>query len=267
MITVSVDDQINVAEEIAGIMKKLDADGIHEAFSDIQKALATVKLRQPDIAWLDIEMPGMSGLEMAMEIKKVSPATNIIFVTGHEKFAYQSFQLHASGFILKPATEEALKREIDNLRMPVQKRLTGVCRVQCFGNFEVFDKEDQAINFKRSRSKEVLAYLVDRRGAMCTSGEICGILFEDREDGNALKKQLRVFMSSLRDDLKKHGADEILVKGWNAYGVDCSLFDCDYYDYLKGESYAVNSFLGEYMLQYPWADMTLGELLEKPESF
>jgi len=266
MITISVDDQINVAEEIVRIMKEIDPDGIHESFSDVKKALSTIKLRQPDVAWLDIEMPGMSGLEMAMEVKKASPATNIIFVTGHEKFAYQSFQLHASGFILKPATKEALARELQNLRTPVQKRMTGLIRIQCFGNFEVFDKDDQPINFKRSRSKEVLAYMVDRRGAMCTSGELCGILFEDREDANALKKQLRVFMSSLRDDLKKHNAESALVKGWNAYGIDCSAVDCDYYDYLKGESYAVNSFLGEYMLQYPWADMTLGELLEKPDA-
>ncbi len=266
MITISVDDQVNVAEEIVRIMKEIDPDGIHESFSDVKNALSTIKLRQPDVAWLDIEMPGMSGLEMAMEVKKASPATNIIFVTGHEEFAYQSFQLHASGFILKPATKEALTRELQNLRTPVQKRMTGLIRIQCFGNFEVFDKDDQPINFKRSRSKEVLAYMVDRRGAMCTSGELCGILFEDREDANALKKQLRVFMSSLRDDLKKHNAESALVKGWNAYGIDCSTVDCDYYDYLKGESYAVNSFLGEYMLQYPWADMTLGELLEKPDA-
>ncbi len=74
-------------------------------------------------------------------------------------------------------------------------------------------------------------------------------------------------MSSLRDDLKKHGAEDILVKGWNAYGVDCKLVDCDYFDYVKGDSYAVNSFLGEYMLQYSWAEMTLGELLMRPESY
>ncbi|SEF79576.1 Response regulator receiver domain-containing protein [Eubacterium ruminantium] len=267
MLTISCDDQVNVAEEIARMMGEIDPAGKHVAFGNAPDALKYTKENLPDVAWLDIEMPGMSGLEFAMEIKKISPKTNIIFVTGHEKFAYQSMQLHASGFILKPATIEALRRELDNLRVPVKKRSTGLLRVQCFGNFEVFDKNDQAVNFKRSRSKELLAYMVDRRGAMCSAGELCGILFEDREEDSALKKQLRVFMSSLRDDLSKLGAGNILVKGWNAYGVDCSLMDCDYYDYLKGDSYAINSFLGEYMLQYSWAEMTLGELLMKPESF
>ena len=63
------------------------------------------------------------------------------------------------------------------------------------------------------------------------------------------------------------GAESVLVKGWNAYGVDCSLIDCDYLDYLKGDSTAVNSFIGEYMIQYSWAEMTLGELISKPGSF
>ena len=267
MITISVDDQKNVSDEIVKIMGEIDPSGSHNAFMDPKKALSVIKDNQPDVAWLDIEMPGMSGLELAMEVKKASPKTNIIFVTGYEKFAYDSFQLHPSGFILKPVTREAMERELSNLRNPVKREGNGIIRVQCFGNFEVFDKEGKPVTFKRSRSKELLAYMIDRRGAMCSAGELCGILFEDRDDVNALKKQLRVFMSSLRDDLKKCNAENILVKGWNAYGVDCKLVDCDYFDYVKGDSYAVNSFLGEYMLQYSWAEMTLGELLMKPESY
>ncbi len=265
MVTISVDDQFNVAKEIADMMYEIDPAGEHVPFSDTDEALEYVKEENPDVAWLDIEMPGISGLELSMEIKKASPMTNIIFVTGHEKFAYQSFQLHASGFILKPATIDALKRELENLRNPVEVKRTGILRVQCFGNFEVFDKDDHPVKFKRSRSKEILAYLIDRRGALCSVGELCGVLFEDREEDRALKKQLRVFLSSLKDDLAKIGAADVLVKGWNAYGVDCSLINCDYLNYLKGDNQAVNSFLGEYMIQYTWAEMTLGELIMKPE--
>ena len=268
MITVSVDDQINVAEEIAKMMGEIDPNGTHKPFSDVDAALEFVEENTPDIAWLDIEMPGISGLELSVKIKKLSPKTNIVFVTGHEKFAYQSFQLHASGFILKPATKDALQREIDNLRDPVvnDRKEGGLLRVQCFGNFEVFDQNDHPVKFKRSRSKEILAYMVDRRGALCSVSELCGVLFEDRDQDHALKKQLRVFLSSLKSDLADAGAGKVLVKGWNAYGVDCSMIDCDYLNFLKGDSYAVNSFMGEYMIQYSWAEMTLGELIMKPDS-
>lgn len=263
MITFSIDDQKNVAEEIAKIMSEIDPSGTHKAFTKIEDALQFVEETKPDVAWLDIEMPEMSGLELSMKVKKRSPKTNIVFVTGHEKFTYQAFQLHASGFVLKPATKEALQRELDNLRTPIEQERNGLIRVQCFGNFEVFDNEDRPIKFKRSKSKELFAYMVDRRGALCSIGELCGVLFEDRDEDRALKKQLRVFLSSLRDDLQKVGAANVFVKGWNAYGIDCSLIDCDYLNYLKGDSYAINSFMGEYMIQYSWAEMTLGELIMK----
>lgn len=121
MITFSVDDQPNVSDEIVKIMKEIDPSGSHSAFMDPKKALKFVKDNQPDVAWLDIEMPGISGLQLAMEIKKISGKTNIVFVTGYEKFAYDSFQLHASGFILKPVTKEAIERELSNLRNPVKR--------------------------------------------------------------------------------------------------------------------------------------------------
>ncbi len=267
MITMSVDDQVNVAEEITRMMGEIDPNGTHKSFGTVSEALEFVEAAKPDVAWLDIEMPEMSGLELSMEIKKLSPKTNIVFVTGHEKFMYDAFKQHASGFVLKPAQKDDLERELENLRNPIERERNGLVRVQCFGNFEVFDKDDHPIKFKRSKSKELLAYMIDRRGALCSIGELCGVLFEDRDEDRALKKQLRVFLSSLRDDLSKVGAANVFVKGWNAYGVDCSLIDCDYLNYLKGDMSAVNSFLGEYMLQYSWAEMTLGELIMKPDAF
>jgi hypothetical protein len=99
---------------------------------------------------------------------------------------------------------------------------------------------------------------------MCSVGELSGLLFEERDDDSGAKKQLRVFLSGLREDLAKVGTEKVLLKGWNAYGVDCSLLDCDYLDYLKGDSVAVNSFMGEYMIQYSWPEMTRGELILKP---
>lgn len=263
MITIAVDDQESTAREIVKMMTEIDPKGTHSAFSDYRSALKYCQDNKPDVAWLDIEMPGMSGLELSMEVKKLSPRTNIIFVTGHERFAYQSFQLHASGFILKPAKREDLERELSNLRNPVEREKTGLIRVQCFGNFEVFDKKGQPVRFKRSKDKELLAAMIDRRGAMCSVGELSSMIFEDRDDNSKIKKQMHVYISSLKDDLKQVGAESVLVKGWNAYGVDCSLIDCDYLDYLKGDSIAVNSFMGEYMIQYSWAEMTLGELITR----
>lgn len=103
-------------------------------------ALEAVKIagrRKIDIAFLDIEMPGMDGLELAEKIKKRNPETNIVFVTAYEEYALRAFGIFASGYLMKPLRREDVEKAIHNLRYPQADREKGL-RVQCFGNFEVF---------------------------------------------------------------------------------------------------------------------------------
>ena len=267
MITLAIDDISSVAQQIRGIMLEIDPDGVHYAASEpveIQKFALEVK---PDLIWLDIEMPDVNGLNAASEIKTLLPDTNIVFVTGYPEYAIEAFGMHASGYILKPVTQKKLLDEIENLRKPVgsDSKGTELLRVQCFGNFEVFGPNG-VVRFRRSLSKEALAYLVDRRGACCTIGEICSVLWEDRTTDKGLKSQCRVIMGSLKKDLESAGAGDVIVKNWNTWGIDASKVSCDYYDFLKGKTGAVNSFRGEYMMQYSWAEMTVGRLFDITEA-
>lgn len=263
MVSLAVDDSLSAARAIRDIMSEIDPDGTHLAGDDPYAMLSAVEDKKPDIVWLEIEMPGMTGLEMAAKIKQCSPYTNIVFVTGHPKYAVDAFGMHVSGFVLKPASKERLKEEIENLRNPFRER-GNVLRVQCFGNFEVFAPNGR-VKFARSLSKEAFAYLIDRRGAGCTVGEICSVLWEDRQADKKLKSQCRVVLGSLKKDLELAGASDVLVKNWNTWGVDTSKLSCDYYDFLKRDSDAINSFRGEYMAQYSWAEMTIGSLIEITE--
>lgn len=261
MVTIAVDDSITLAQQIRESMYSIDPGGSHYAIGTAEEALRTVSELKPDVVWLEIEMPGMNGLEIAAEIKGISPESNIVFVTGHPEYAVDAFAMHVSGFMLKPVTEERLRDEIDNLRRPVAKEDNSLLKVQCFGNFEVFGKNG-IVKFTRSLGKEAFAYLVDRRGAGCTVGEICSVLWEDRQTDKNLKSQCRVIMASLKKDLTEIGAGEVLVKNWNIWGVDTSRVKCDYYDFLKLKNEPVNSFRGEYMAQYSWAEMTAGRLFD-----
>ena len=267
MITLAVDDILSIAKQIRDLMKEIDPEGSHYAESDptgIQK-LAVEK--RPDLIWLDIEMPGYNGLELAAEIKTILPDTNIVFVTGYSKYAVDAFGMHASGYVMKPVTKERLLDEIANLRVPPKDESADetLLRVQCFGNFEVFGHEG-IVKFGRSLSKEAFAYLIDRRGAGCTVAEICSILWEDRTADKGLKSQCRVIMGALKKDLERVGAGKVIVKNWNTWGIDTSKVECDYYNFLKGDSGAVNLFRGEYMSQYSWAEMTVGRLFDITES-
>ncbi len=265
MNTLAVDDRLSSAQKVAKLMEGIDPEGCHLAGADPAQLISSVEDNKPDIVWLDIEMPGMNGLEMAAIIKQVSPDSNIVFVTGYPEYALDAFGMHVSGFVTKPATKEKLIDEIDNLRRPLQTMQRSAVRVQCFGNFEVFVNES-IMKFTRSLSKEAMAYLVDRRGAGCTVSEICSVLWEDRQADKKLKAQCRVVMGSLKNDLAALGVEDILVKNWNTWGIDASRINCDYYDFLKKDSIAVNSFRGEYMAQYSWAEMTVGSLFDITEA-
>ena len=266
MVTLAVDGTLSAAEQIRDLMIEIDPDGNHYVGVDpveMQKLAFELK---PDLIWLEVGMPGGNGLGMAAEIKKLLPETNVVIVTDHPEYAVDAFRMHVSGFIVKPATKERLLDEIANARVPVVSiHNDAVLTIQCFGNFEVFNR-NKIVKFKRSLSKEAFAYLVDRRGAGCTVGEICSILWEERTADKGLKSQCRVVMGALKKDLEKIGAGDVLVKNWNTWGIDTSKVECDYYNFLKTDGKEGNSFNGEYMSQYSWAEMTVGRLFGIAES-
>lgn len=78
---------------------------------------------------------------------------------------------------MKPAKKADVKNALDNLRIPVVEDIQTGLRIKCFGNFEVF-YNDEPIKFKRTLTKEVLAYLVNLKGATATTNEICVVLLE-----------------------------------------------------------------------------------------
>lgn len=262
MLTIACDDVLSIAQQIMQMMTEIDPEGTHFACCETDELISLAAEKKPDIVWLDVEMPGINGLEAAAEIKSVSPETGIVFVTAYTDYAIDAFKMHAGGYVLKPVTKQRLTKEIDYIRKSAASKQdgdSGLLRIQCFGNFEVFGKNG-IVRFSRSLSKEALAYLVDRRGAGCTVGEICSVLWEDRTADKALKSQCRVILGSLKKDLEQAGAAGVIVKYWNTWGIDTDKVECDYYAFLRKDSTAVNSFRGEYMAQYSWAEMTVGRL-------
>lgn len=206
------------------------------------------------------KMYGMNGIELALHFKMAFSKINLIFVTGFSEYAQDAFALRASGYITKPVTVERIQEELDNLRNPIQEK-TARIRVQTFGNFEVF-ADNEPLKFHRSRTKELLAYLIDRKGAGVTMAELAAVLWEDREYNRSLQNQVQVHISDLLKTLRAANAAEMIVKKHNFISVDVRRFDCDYYRFLNGEVSVINAFTGEYMVNYSWAELTTGRLTE-----
>ena len=223
-------------------------------FSNPEKALNYVEENPIDVAFLDINMRGMGGIALAEKIIKLRPNSKIVFCTGHEEYAIFAFKLHASGYIMKPISAEDVQNEIDNIKGVRKKEK--LLEVKCFGNFEVYVK-GEVVSFKRSKTKELFAFLVDRKGAGMTAKQICAVLFPD--DTNDVKNTayLRQLVMDLKNTLKAVGADAVFCHETPFYRVDTSLLKCDYFNYLETGK---PEFLGEYMTQFSWAEETLANL-------
>ena len=232
------------------------------ASSNPADALRWAEKNRPEVAFCDIQMPVMNGIELGKALKKLGPQINLVFVTGYyEEYAAEAAPLRYSGYLQKPATAEGVRNELADLRYPLpkpetQKRLT----VRCFGNFEVF-ADGKPVNFQRSKTKELFAYLVDRRGAQLSGSEICAMLYEDERNEKNNKSDLRKCVADLRQTLERLNAEAVFRKGFDRYSVDVSLLQCDYYDWMSGEAYAVRAFHGEYMQQYSWSEVTLTNII------
>lgn len=254
-----VDDKQLAVNAVVRIVITLDPEGTCEGVRTADAALEYVRTHAVDVAFLDVEMPQMTGLELAKRIKDVRPNVNIVFVTAYEEYAFEAHKLYASGYLLKPVKEEDVRAALENLRHPVQLEKSDKLQVRCFGNFDVF-VNDQPLKFKRTKSKEMLAYLIDRRGSRCTIGELVSVLWEDDAHSPSRRTQVRNLISDLRNALKDAGAEDVIVRGRDEIAIAPESVDCDYYRFLDGDPDAVNLYRGEYMSQYSWAEMTAGTL-------
>ncbi|MBQ9042614.1 MAG: response regulator [Eggerthellaceae bacterium] len=214
-----------------------------------------------DVAFLDVDMPGMDGIQLARELKRLNPHVNVVFATGFGEYMADAFALHSSGYLRKPITAEAVAEELDNLRY--SPRATGErgLTVHCFGDFEAF-ADGEPLMFERAKSKELLAYLVDRRGALAGLREIEAALWEEAAEGRGVSTSyVRVLVSDLRRTLEACGHGDALVRRRGSVGVNVTRLACDYYGYLEGDPLALAAWHGEYMEQYSWAEPTKAALL------
>ena len=254
MKAIAVDDELYMLEALEeAVNASLDIEQV-ERFSSCSAAISYAAENTIDIAFLDINMRGIGGLRLAEKLMELQPRCKIVFCTGYEEYAVSAFQLHASGYLMKPITAEAVQKEIDHIKgvKASEKLLT----IKCFGNFEVL-YQGKSLPFKRKKAKELLAVLVDRNGAGMTAKQVCAILFPEDTDDARNTAYLRQLVLDMKNTLKMVGAEDVFRHETPYYRIDTNLVRCDYLSYLDTGK---PKFHGEYMTQYSWAESTCAML-------
>ena len=249
-----VDDEEHALKNLVTCVKEIEPSAEIVSFSRSDEALAFAKTAVPfDVAFLDINMPVINGIDLAKELKKVHYTLNVIFCTAYPEYTLAAIRVHASGYINKPYEKEDVERELSDLLHPVEKPVLSDIYVRTFGDFDIF-AGGVAVTFLRAKCKEMLAYLVSKRGGIANRKELAAVLFEDAYSVKTQNYLVHIY-ADLVKSLRKYHAEKILVKGHNQYGVDVKQFACDLYDYDAGKPEAINAYRGDFMAQYDWAEM------------
>lgn len=254
-----VDDEELAVKSLVKVLCKERPDAEIISFTKPVEAFAYLSANPVDIAFLDIEMGALSGLALAKKCKDLCPTVNIIFVTGYSQYSMAALKLHVSGYLMKPVRAEDLRIELANLRHPLPAPSHRV-RIQTFGNFEVFIN-GKPLKVPRTKCKECLAYLVDRKGAGVRFAQLTSILWEGKSLDRSAQKNTHKVISDLIKALRDVNAENILHKTHTDIAIDTTNVDCDYFSAISGDMAWMNSFTGEYMSNYSWAEFTLGELI------
>ena len=255
----AVDDEYYALELMKSALTEVASGATVYLCRDVNTAMSVANEHKIDVAFLDIHMPEKSGIELARDLKLINPKVNIVFATGFSEYMKEGIDLRMSGYIMKPVTPEAVKTELENLRNPIEWSPEKRIKILTFGNFDVF-VDGEPLKFERKQAKEILAYLVDKRGTSATYAELAAMLWEDSEYDRTQQKNLQVYIASLVKTLNSVDVKDLILKNRQGILVNTKVVDCDYYRFLEGDARAINSFTGQYMSAYSWAEFTVGYL-------
>ena len=232
-------------------------DAVIASFDNSPEALAYARDHMVDVAFLDSKIPEMDGIILGQYLKDLNPFVNLIYMTGDKADAFDAMALRASGCFLMPVNESKIKTELSDLRYTDDQAVKSRVFAQTFGNFDLF-VDGKPVAFKYSKTKEILAVLINNRGAQTTNGEIIACLWEDEEESKAS------YLSNLRQDLQntlsRLEISDILLKQRGSMGIAVDRIECDLYDWLEKKKESRYNYLGDYMNQYSWAEFMHAEL-------
>lgn len=253
-----VDDEELAITRFKLLTEKLEGiDSLH-TFQNPEKALEYARENPVDAAFLDMEMPEMSGLELAKRLREVDKNIRVVFITAYNQYALDAFEVDAAGYLMKPYGLDKLKNELDKVGR-IKRVAEHKVFFQTIPTFDVFI-DGEVLMISRQKVKELLALLVDRNGSTVTPGQIIAALWEERPDDEATKSLYRMTVKRLKDLLVENKIDIIFDGANNQKTLKTEEFTCDYYEILKGNQEYIDRYHGEYMTEYAWAEETNAKL-------
>lgn len=244
-------------------------------FTDALEGLEYLQSHSVDLALISWCMTGIDGPMLGKLVKKLVPQTRVIYLSDEAVEAEEVYETEAFGYLRRPAdtkklrhyvslAERASRRSAPSAAKPEppvieRKEMEREVVIRTFGHFDVY-VDSKPLFFPNRRAKEMLAMLVDCQGAVMTREHFLERFWPDSPVTEQRKSIYRKASSVLQQTLARSGVSYILFSNRRQKALNTAAVWCDYYEFLNGDAAALDSYRGEYMIDYTWAEATNGRL-------
>lgn len=257
MRAIIVDDEQIMLRSFMRLSKDIPNLNVIAQFEDPCEALEFVQKNSVELAFLDIKMPGMSGIELAVKMREVLPDILIVFISAYDEYIRDSNAIGGDYYIVKPYKRETIELMTQNMQI-LSERLHKKIYVQMFGRFNVL-KNGVPIPLC-GKAKEILALVATRCGKEISNEEIYSIIWEGREYSNIKMKVYYNALKRLKGTLEAEGIPELLLSTPRGQMLNMSVIECDYYAWKNGQAKGKEKFEGEFLSEYSWGEYILASI-------
>ncbi len=279
--TVIVDDEILVLELLKNMLQNEEQIDIIGEFTSPRKALNDIPALKPDLIFLDIEMPGVNGIELATHLMNSMEDISIVFITAYDQYAVQAFRLNAIHYILKPPNPDEIKQAItrvlsDKMIKPV-KSLDKVC-VRMLGDIQINGQASDALKWPTAKTEELFAMFLLSGINGIDKWTIIDRLWPDSQEGKS-EQLLYSTVYRLKKALTQYGIKAKVINKLGVYKMevenmwlDVNEFENLYNEYKKTMSIGddtyeklVELYKGQLFgsRHYEWSNLYKHELFRK----
>ena len=226
--TIIVDDEIHALERMKKFVVEFESLNLVASYREAETCLKELKDNDlPDVVFLDIQMPGVNGLELAQEIQDIDEKIDIVFITAYKNYAVDAFELNALDYLLKPISEKRFKKTVNRLvgNQDSTEVKAEKIKVNSFGQLELTYQEQKLdIKWPTKKSQELFLLLLTHKGNFVTNDRLAGQLWPDKRQQRATDI-LYTTIYSLRKVFREAGFKKIIASKRGYYSLNLEKFD------------------------------------------
>ena len=231
-------------------------------FQSAEEALSFAQNNEFELALLDVCLPGMNGIELAVKLRELHPGLLVVFISAYDDYIHDFNEIGGDYYILKPYKKETIQMMAEKVAL-LATRIQKDIYIQMFGRFNVLKN---GVPIKMSgKTKEILALIATRRGREISNEKIYSTVWENREYSNEHMKVYYNALSRLKHALAEAGASNLLLSTQHGQMLNTAVCDCDYFNWQDGNTESRDNFEGAFLSEYSWGEPILAGILNKTD--